>query len=120
MISYIRGQTNLATTLAVVGEDLRDTYFFRLREALNKLEEAAGKGYTTRAGEWTGQLRGYFAILQIDFADKEGLPAALAVEIALANLEQEVLAGRLDVAPAAVADLRSMITAFQPVNLSPE
>ena len=120
VISYISGQTNQATTLAVVGEDLRDTYFFRLREALNKLEEAAGKGYTTRAGEWTGQLRGYFPILQIDFADKEGLPAALAVEIALANLEQEVLAGRLDVAPAAVADLRSMITAYQPVNLSPE
>ena len=120
VISYISGQTNQATTLAVVGEDLRDTYFFRLREALNKLEEAAGKGYTTRAGEWTGQLRGYFAILQIDFADKEGLPAALAVEIALANLEQEVLAGRLDVAPAAVADLRSMITAYQPVNLSSE
>ena len=120
MISYISGQTNQATTLAVVGEDLRDTYFFRLREALNKLEEAAGKGYTTRAGEWTDQLRGYFAILQIDFADKEGLPAALAVEIALANLEQEVLAGRLDVAPAAVADLRSMITAYQPVNLSSE
>ena len=120
VISYISGQTNQATTLAVVGEDLRDTYFFRLREALNKLEEAAGKGYTTRAGEWTGQLRGYFAILQIDFADKEGLPAALAVEIALANLEQEVLAGRPDVAPAAVADLRGMITAYQPVNLSPE
>ena len=120
VIAYRSGQTNQATTLAVVGDDLRDTYFFRLREALTKLDEAARKGYPTRAAEWTGQLRGYFAILRADFAAKEGQPAALAVETALANLEKEVLTGRLAGTPAAVSDLRSLFTAYQPVDLSPE
>ncbi len=120
VISYRGGQTNQATTIAVVGDDLRDTYFFRLREALNRLEEAAGKGYRTRAGEWTGQLRGYFAILRPDFVSKEGQSAALAVETALAALEQGVLSGRLEDSFGAVADLRGLLSAYQPVDLSPE
>ena len=118
--AYRSGQANQATTLAVVGDDLRDTYFFRLREALNELEEAAAKGYPARAAEWTGQLRGYFNILRADFAAKEGQPAALAVEMALADLEKEALAGQLADTSAAVADLRSLFTAYQPVDLSPE
>lgn len=120
VISYRGGQTNQATTIAVVGDDLRDTYFFRLREALNKLEEAARKGYPTRAGEWTGQMRGYFAILRPDYASKEGQSAARAVETALADLDQIVLSGRLDETFAAVADLRGLLSAYQPVDLSPE
>ncbi len=120
VISYRGGQTNQATTIAVVGDDLRDTYFFRLREALNKLEEAAGKGYRTRAGEWTGQLRGYFAILRPDFVSKKGQSAALAVETALADLDQGVLSGRLDDTFGAVADLRGLLSVYQPVDLSPE
>ena len=88
--AYLGGQTNQATTLAVVGDDLRDTYFFRLREALNNLEEATQKGYPTRSAVWTGQLQGYFAILRDDFVAKEGQTAASAVESALGNLEQDV------------------------------
>jgi len=120
VISFRGGQTNQATTIAVVGDDLRDTYFFRLREALNKLEEAARKGYRTRAGEWTGQLRGYFAILRPDFVSKEGEPAAQVVETALADLDHVVLSNQLDDIFDAISELRGMLSAYQPVELSPE
>ena len=118
--AYLGGQTNQATTLAVVGDDLRDTYFFRLREALNNLEEATQKGYPTRSAVWTGQLQGYFAILRDDFVAKEGQTAASAVESALGNLEQDVLAGNLSQTAVAVAEVRSLIASYQPVDLSPK
>ncbi len=118
--SYLGGLTNQATTLAVVGDDLRDTYFFRLREALNNLEKAANKGYPTRSAEWIGQLHGYFAILRDDFAEKEGEPAAAAVELVLSNLDEQVLAGNLSRTAAVVSDLRGLIASYQPVDLSPE
>ncbi len=117
--AYIGGQTNQTTTLAVVGDDLRDTYFFRLREALNNLEEATQKGYPTRSAVWTGQLQGYFAILRDDFIAKEGQSAASAVENVLGNLEQDVLAGKLSQTAVAVSELRSLIASYQPVDLSP-
>ena len=118
--SYLGGLTNQATTLAVVGDDLRDTYFFRLREALNNLEKAAKKGYPTRSAEWTGQLQGYFAILRDDFAGKEGESAATAVEQTLRNLEEDVLAVDLSRTVVIVSDLRGLISSYQPVDLSPE
>ena len=118
--AYLGGQTNQATTLAVVGDDLRDTYFFRLREALNKLEEATKKDYPTRSAEWTGQLQGYFAILRDDFVAKEGQAAASAVEKALSNLEKDVLAGYLSQTTVTVSELRSLLSSYQPVDLSPE
>ncbi len=118
--SYLGGVTNQATTLAVVGDDLRDTYFFRLREALNNLEKAAKKGYPTRSAEWAGQLQGYFAILRDDFAEKEGESAATAVEQALISLEKDVVAGDLSQTAAFVSDLRGLISSYQPVDLSPE
>ncbi len=118
--AYLGGQTNQATTLAVVGDDLRDTYFFRLREALNSLEEATEKGYPTRSAEWTGQLQGYFAILRDDFVAKEGQTAASDVEKALSILEEDVLAGHLSRTPATVSELRTLIASYQPVDLSPK
>lgn len=118
--SYLGGLTNQATTLAVVGDDLRDTYFFRLREALNNLEKAAKRGYPARSAEWTGQLQGYFALLRDDYAAKEGESAAAAVEQALTNLEMDVLAGDLSQTAVIVSDLRGLISSYQPVDLSPE
>ncbi|MYC97174.1 MAG: iron permease [Caldilineaceae bacterium SB0661_bin_32] len=118
--SFRGGLTNQATTLAVVGDDLRDTYFFRLREALNNLEKAVKKGYPTRSAEWTGQLQGYFAILRDDFAAKEGASAATAVEQSLRNLEEDVLAGNLSQTAVFVSELRDLISSYQPVDLSPE
>ena len=118
--SYLGGLTNQATTLAVVGDDLRDTYFFRLREALNNLEKAANKGYPTRSAEWTGQLQGYFALLRDDFVAKEGESAAAAVEQSLRKIEEDVLAGDLAQMATIVSDLRGLISSYQPVDLSPE
>lgn len=118
--AYLGGQTNQATTLAVVGDDLRDTYFYRLREALNDLEKATGKGYPTRSAVWTGRLQGYFAILRDDFTSKQGQTAAAEVEHALNNLEKVVLAGELSNTTPVVADLRNLFAPYQPVDLSPK
>ena len=118
--SYLGGLTNQATTLAVVGDDLRDTYFFRLREALNNLEKAANRGYPTRSAEWTGQLQGYFALLRDDYVVKEGESAAAAVEQSLRKLEEDVLAGNLAQTATIISDLRGLIASYQPVDLSPK
>lgn len=119
--TYRSGQTNLEITLSVVGDDLRDTYFFRLREALSELEEAVRKEYPTRAAEWTGQIQGYFAILRDDFVAKEGTATARTVEAALADLQEEVLAARnASNTVAVVADLRALLAGYQPVDFSPE
>jgi hypothetical protein len=58
--------------LIIVTNDLRDAYFFRLRDALNELENAIQQNYSVRAGEWAGQVAGYFNILQADYAEKQG------------------------------------------------
>lgn len=118
--AYVGGQTNQATTLAVASDDLRDTYFFRLREALSKFEAAADRGYSTRAAEWAGQLRGYFAILRPDYAEKQGEDGAATVARTLMQLERDTLAGGLTEASAAVAALRGLFSSYQPVDLSPE
>lgn len=118
--AWLAGQTDIETTKAVVGNDLRDTYFFRLREAVGELEDAVDKGYATRAAEWAGRLRGYFAILEGDFAAKQGQQAADEVTQALATLEQVALAGDLAALPGLVAYARTQFSNYQPVVLTGE
>lgn len=114
------GETDLASALAAVSADLRDTYFFRLRAALTELEAAAGKGYNTRAAEWAGLARGYFAILRDDLASKRGVDTALALGEALADLEAAAIAGDWARVGEQIEAVRSRIGDYQPVHLPPE
>ncbi len=116
--SLAAGEIKLPTALVDVGEDLRDTYFFRAREALNNLDEALGKDMGSRAAEWAGQARAYFAILQPDFATKLGDDAAASLIADLDSLQTAVVAADSASASDLLARIRDEIADYQPVRLT--
>jgi high-affinity iron transporter len=113
------GNIEPGEALGVIGADLRDAYFFRLREALNRVEDNIQKGFTVRAAEWAGQARGYLNILQADIARKQGHDAAEQLTSALAALEQATLAEDNTAVMNHLADIRAMLAGYSPVELSP-
>jgi high-affinity iron transporter len=114
-----RGELTRDEALVIVGNDLRDAYYFRLRDALNEMEVALRDGYRVRAAEWAGQARGYFNILRADFLAKHGEAEAAAAAAALAQLETETLSQAPAVA-ASLAAARQQLARYQPVELSPD
>ena len=118
--AWMSGQGDAATAMAVAGDDLRDTYFYRLREALTELGDAVDKGYATRAAEWAGRSRGYFAIIKSDFAAKQGDAAATELAATLSVLEDMAISEDLMNAAANLERVREQVANYQPVQLSSE
>jgi high-affinity iron transporter len=114
------GQLAPETAAVIVGEDLRDTYFFRLREALNQLESAAESDYPSRAAEWAAQAGGYFRILRADYAEKQGESAAADFEALLVRLSAAAPVGDWAEVADTLAALEPALAAYQPVELSAE
>ncbi|WP_162909693.1 FTR1 family protein [Aggregatilinea lenta] len=112
------GTTDAETALARVGNDLRDAYFFRLRDALNEAESNIERQFGTRAAEWTAQASGYFALLRPDAAAKLGEDAASAAAGDLAALEDAVRAEDWTAAARHLDAARSALSAYQPVELN--
>ena len=104
--------------LVIVGNDLRDAYYFRLRDALTELESAVVDGYATRAAEWAGQSQGYFNILASDYAAKLG--DAESVISALRLLEAAIIAEDWEQSTIHLDEIRQLLSAYQPVELSPD
>lgn len=111
------GSLEPAQALTIVSNDLRDAYFFRLREALNQLEAAIQNGFASRAAEWAGQSRGYANILRADMLVKLGEPAADELASALAELEQAALTEEWPAAAAKIEAARSILADYVPVEL---
>ena len=109
------GDITTDEALAVVDNDLRDAYYFRLRQAATELQGALETGYSIRAAEWLGQLQGYFAIFADDYAAQTGTTDAIDRMEALADA---VLADETDSAIARLDGVRSALTAYTPVKLS--
>jgi high-affinity iron transporter len=120
VVAVEQGQTARDTALAVVADDLRDTYFFRLRESLNQLEDAVGRGYANRAAEWVGLATGYFEILRADFADKQTPLAADALDEQFAALQSATLNQDWPTVEAEIDAIRAQLGDYQPVALSLE
>jgi high-affinity iron transporter len=116
----IDGDFTPSEAAIIVGNDLRDTYFFRLRDALTELENAARDGYAVRAAEWAGQARGYFALLRADYAGKLGESDADVLSNALMQLEDDTLVQAWDALADDLVVVRDLLTAYLPVELSPE
>ncbi len=116
----IDGEFTTSEAAIIVGNDLRDSYFFRLRDALSELENAADDGYAVRAAEWAGQARGYFELLRADYAGKLGESDADAVSNALMQLEDDTLAQAWDALADDLVVVRDLLAAYLPVELSPE
>ncbi|NKQ35199.1 MAG: FTR1 family iron permease [Chloroflexi bacterium] len=107
---------NVAQT--AITNDLRDTYFFRLRDALNELETAVEKEFPTRAAEWAGLANGYFAILRADFAAKQGDEAANALAVELMALEETAVSSDWAAVSDHIITIQDSIADYQPVQLS--
>ncbi|MBZ0283380.1 MAG: FTR1 family iron permease [Anaerolineae bacterium] len=107
-------------TAVLVLNDLRDTYYFRLRDALSELEDAAGEGHTIRAAEWAGQAGGYFQILRADFVQKQGSTSATAVDETFVQMQSDTLEQNWDAVREHIVGVRDLLADYQPVELSPE
>jgi high-affinity iron transporter len=113
------GEAEPAQVLAIVSNDLRDAYFFRLREALNQLEAAIQNGFANRAAEWAGQARGYANILRADIVARLGDPVAAELAGVLAELEQAALTEDRAAVAAGIEAARSILADYVPVELDP-
>lgn len=102
----------------IVGNDLRDAYFFRLRDALNELEAAAHEGYAVRAAEWAGQSLGYFHILQPDIQQKLDDDTTTAIANTLQELNATVLSEDWEAVAVHIGEARDALALYQPVELS--
>lgn len=111
------GDIAAAEATIAIGNDLRDAYFFRLREALNQLEEASGNKFAGRAAEWAGQARGYANILRADMAAKLGETTTAKLAGTLADLEQAVLAEDWPAVVTNLAAARSTLVGYLPIEL---
>lgn len=118
IVALQAGGMEPVAALAAVGDDLRDAYFFRLREALAGMEEAAGKNFAARASEQAGQAKGYFAILRADFAAKQGDREAASVAETLDGLERAALAADWPRLKNEVAVARQALADYLPVELT--
>lgn len=117
MLALEAGQIDADEALTTISADLRDAYFFRLREALNELAAAVEESFPTRSAEWAGQARGYFNILHIDFAAKLGDAQAAAVETELAALETAAVNEDGPSMATHLAEIRAALADYQPVQL---
>jgi high-affinity iron transporter len=119
MKTLAAGNIEAGEALSTIGADLRDAYFFRLREALNRVEDNIEKDFTVRAAEWAGQARGYLNILRADITRKQGQDAAQQLTTALAALEQATLAGDETAVMSQLVAIRARLAGYSPVELSP-
>ena len=89
------GSGNLDEVMTTVSNDLRDSYTFRLRDALSKLKDAAAQDFTIRSADWAARVSGYFGILQADFSAKRGAGRnRRALQAQLSDLQTAALSGR--------------------------
>jgi high-affinity iron transporter len=109
------GEITVDDAYTIVQHDLRDAYYFRLRQALSELETALEEDFFIRSAEWLGQIDGYFAIFSEDYVAQVGtdVPQAVLNDIASAVLVQDTTA-----ALTGVDTLRDSLTAYQPVALT--
>lgn len=127
--AFAAGGGDPTSVRTVVEADLRDAYFFRLRDALRQLEDAAARGFDVRATEWAELAAGYFRIVQADFETKLGSAAAEAAAAGFAELTAAATAAvpapSTAVQPSRTAigghvgDVRARLADYEPVDLSP-
>jgi high-affinity iron transporter len=112
------GGGNADDVTTTVNNDLRDTYAFRLRDALNKLEDAAGQGFATRTADWAARVGGYFAILESDFTAKRGPTETDALRGQLAALKASALKSDFTGVTASADAIKTALATYQPVELT--
>lgn len=112
------GEIETDEALSRIGGDLRDAYFFRLREALDQVEENVEKNFAVRAAEWAGQARGYFNILRADIERKQGPDTVQTIDAALIALEQATINEDEAAVMTHLAEAQAAVANYSPVELT--
>ncbi|HIE55266.1 MAG TPA: FTR1 family iron permease [Chromatiaceae bacterium] len=118
IVALQAGELTVDAAHTAVTNDLRDTYFFRLRDSLNELETAVDKAFPTRAAEWAGQANGYFAILQADMTAKMGDEAVAEIAQLFLALEETAVSADWTAISTNLTAIRTAISNYQPVQFS--
>lgn len=113
-----QNQLSAGDAADIIANDLRDSYFFRLRDALTQIESAADKNFPTRAAEWAGQATGYFSILQTDIHEKLGADTTNSLSDSFSALESAALNEDWAAVKTQVKNIRELLSAYQPVELT--
>ena len=114
-----QNQLSAGDAADIIANDLRDSYFFRLRDALTQIEDAVEKKFPTRAAEWAGQSAGYFSILQADMREKLGADETAALQDSFAALEAAALNEDWAEVKTQADGIHAALTNYQPVELTP-
>ncbi|HNQ94232.1 MAG TPA: FTR1 family iron permease [Anaerolineales bacterium] len=114
-----QNQLSAESAAEIIANDLRDSYFFRLRDALTQINDAVEKDFATRAAEWAGQSAGYFSILQADMTEKLGADETAALSESFAALESAALNEDWVEVKTQANDIHAALTNYQPVELTP-
>ncbi|MBI3167568.1 MAG: FTR1 family iron permease [Chloroflexi bacterium] len=114
-----QNQLSAEEAAGIVANDLRDAYFFRLRDSLTQIEVAVEKDFPTRAAEWAGQAAGYFSILQADMTEKLGEDSTRSLSESFAALETAALHEDWSAVQTQVNTIREALSKYQPVELTP-
>jgi len=112
------GEIKVSTASLEVGNDLRDTYLFRLRYALEEVEIALDKDFAIRASEWIGYVDGYYRILEDDYSTKLGEASATALSDLIASTQASILSGDLSSAGALTQQIAESLAFYQPTILT--
>ncbi|MEM8859221.1 MAG: FTR1 family protein [Chloroflexota bacterium] len=115
MQQVLRGGITAADAALIVDSDLRDTTFFRLREAISELEDASASEFQTRAAEWAGKLDGYFGLLESDFVAKQGSVAANDIRQLLLDTNNAAIGADWSAINQNAEALRQGFSNYQPV-----
>ena len=119
ILAFAADEITTEGATSVIANDLRDSYFFRLRAALTDMESAAEKEFSTRTAEWAGAAYGYFSILEADMSGKIGAETTQELGTLFVEAEQAAVEGRFAEIPKITADLRNLLANYQPVELTP-
>lgn len=114
-----QNQLSAEEAAGIIANDLRDAYFFRLRDSLTQIEVAVEKDFPTRAAEWAGQAVGYFSILQTDMTEKLGMDETASLQDSFTALEAAALNEDWSSVQTQVNDIRAALSNYQPVALTP-
>ena len=112
------GSGNLDEVVTTVSNDLRDSYTFRLRDALSKLKDAAAQNFATRSADWSARINGYFGILQADFTSKRGQSETTALQSQLSALQTAALKGDLTAVGTLDDQIKDALANYEPVELT--
>ncbi|GJQ51433.1 MAG: iron permease [Anaerolineaceae bacterium] len=118
LAAVAEGRLTTDAAVQIVSNDLRDAYFFRLRDSLAQIEAAAEKNFSTRVAEWSGLASGYFSILQSDISEKLGADADAALRRSFAALESAALNEDWSALRSQVVSIRALLSDYQPVELT--